>query len=179
MAFAWKTGVKVILTSYSSDMDTDASSNAAAAFFAIFAAAYVAFILIMIVFFILYWVAMSWSFMVLFRKVGIEPWAAWVPVYNLWKMLELGGFPGWVALVALLPFGGIVRDVFFYIGTYRTGIAFGKEAWWVLIPIFVLPVWGFLLGRSGEVYRPETFAERGWKGPYTGHGRRPMVGAGF
>jgi hypothetical protein len=160
-------------------MDSDVSSNALAAFFAIFAVAYFAFIVFLIVFAIVYWVLTAWSFMLLFRKVGIEPWIAWVPVYNIWKVLELGGFPGWMSLLAFIPFGSTVRDVFLYIGTYRIGTAFGKDGTWVLLAIFVLPLWGFLLGRASEQYRPETFIERGWNGPYAGRGSRPMEGAGI
>ena len=29
-----------------------------------------------------------------FGKMGIEPWKAWVPIYNYWVFLEAGGFAG-------------------------------------------------------------------------------------
>ena len=40
------------------------------------------------------------AYMKLFRKVGVEPWAAWVPFFNTWRILELGGQQGWFALLS-------------------------------------------------------------------------------
>ena len=105
-----------------------------------------------------------------FRKVGVEPWIGWVPIYNTWKWLEVGGQNGWLALIALIPYGSIVTSVFLCIGMYRTGRAFGKDGAFVVLGIFLPFVWAFILGGKDEVYRPETFAAYGWPPPLAGFG---------
>jgi hypothetical protein len=117
--------------------------------------------------------------MQLFRKVGMEPWAAWVPVYSTWRSLELGGQQGWLALLVFVPFGSYVTLVFNYIGQYRTSVAFGKDGSWVVLAIFLPFVWSFMLARQSETYRPETFIERGWPGPFQGYGARPPAPAAY
>ncbi len=76
-----------------------------------------------------------------FKKAGIEGWKAWVPVYNNWVMLEMGDQPGWWSILALIPFVNIVAAVFMYIAMYRIGLKFGKEGVFVLLGIFLPPVW--------------------------------------
>src|SRR5262245_17251824 len=39
----------------------------------------------------------------IFKKAGVEPWKAWVPVYNTWTMLEIGGQQGFWAVLMLIP----------------------------------------------------------------------------
>ncbi len=146
-----------------------------AALFASLIAVYLIVFGVILVVALLEWVLVSYTFMLLYRKVGIEPWSAWVPVYSTWKLLELGGHQGWLSLLSLLPPGRYVTAVFMYIGAYRTSIAFGKDGAWVLLAIFVPFVWAYLLSRDTEVYRPEVFAERGWQGPFVGDGARPPV----
>jgi hypothetical protein len=81
----------------------------------------------------------------IFKKAGIPAWKAWVPVYNSWVFLELGGQKGWWILLALIPFlnyiTGIVAFVFLCIAAYRIGLNFGKEAWFVVLYILAGPVW--------------------------------------
>ena len=105
----------------------------------------------------------------LFRKTGVEPWIAWVPVYGYWKWLELGGYNGALALLYLVPGANYVFIVFLYIGMYRMGFAFRKESSWVVLGIFLPFVWCFLLARDTEHYQPELQAARGFP-PLTGFG---------
>jgi hypothetical protein len=125
---------------------------------------------VMILFLIAYYVVLAIALMSFFRKVGVEPWIAWVPIYNNWKWLEVGGQQGWLALLALIPYGGVVSAVFLYIGMYRTGRAFGKDGAFLVLGIFLPFVWAFILGGAKEVYRPETFASYGWPPPLAGYG---------
>jgi hypothetical protein len=120
------------------------------------------------------------SLMQLFKKVGIEPWIAWVPYYNQWKLLELGGQPGWMVLIALLPVGNIVTLVFLIFGEHRIGIAFGKDASWTVLAVFLPWLWALLLGRSTEVYDPSRLAYFGYPPPNAGYGSVPrQPGQGF
>jgi hypothetical protein len=105
-----------------------------------------------------------------FRKVGVEPWIAWVPYYNHWKWLEVGGHQGWIALLSLVPYGSYVTLVFLAIGNYRTGIAFGKDGSWVVLGIFLPWVWCYLLGRDTEVYEPQRITAAGYPPPLAGFG---------
>ncbi len=84
----------------------------------------------------------------MFKKAGIPAWKAWVPVYNSWTFLEMGGQKGWISLLFLLswiPLLGfipaIVAAVFMAIAAYRIGLNFGKEAWFVVLYILVGFVW--------------------------------------
>ena len=135
---------------------------------------------IMAIFFLLFgigfYVLMALSLSTFFKKVGVEGWIAWVPIYNTWKWLEVGGQQGWLALIGLIPYGGIVTSVFLYIGMYRTGKAFGKDGAFLVLGIFLPFVWAFILGgkNSGE-YHPEWFAAYGWPPPYAGYGSVPAA----
>ncbi len=110
-----------------------------------------------------------------FRKVGVEEWIAWVPVYSGWKFLEVGGLPGVYVLFGLIPYGGIVTIVFTALAMHRIGIAFGKEAAWVVLGIFLPWVWWLLLARAEETYRPEWIAAAGYPPPRAGTGSAPPV----
>lgn len=77
----------------------------------------------------------------IFRKAGVEGWKAWVPVYNTWKTLELGGQKGWWALVLLIPFANIIAIIFLYIAMYNIGLHLGKDAYFVLWAVFLPIVW--------------------------------------
>lgn len=84
----------------------------------------------------------------MFKKAGIPAWKAWVPVYNSWTFLEMGGQKGWISLLLLLgwiPLLGlipvIVAAVYLCIAAYKIGLNFGKEGWFVVIYIFFTLVW--------------------------------------
>jgi hypothetical protein len=36
----------------------------------------------------------------IFRKAGLKAWPAWVPIFNMWRLLQLGGQRGWWILIA-------------------------------------------------------------------------------
>lgn len=112
----------------------------------------------------------GFAFMRLFRKVGIEPWAAWVPIFINWRLLELGGQPGWMSLLALVSPGAIVTAVFEAIGSHRIGIAFRKPNSYVVLFIFLPFVWAFILGSDNEVYEPDLIRQAGYTPPLAGVG---------
>ncbi|MDR2524551.1 MAG: DUF5684 domain-containing protein [Candidatus Nomurabacteria bacterium] len=51
------------------------------------------------------YVLVSIFIMKLFKKAGVKPWIAWVPVYNQWKFLQIGGYPGGLVFLAV---GGVI-----------------------------------------------------------------------
>jgi hypothetical protein len=77
----------------------------------------------------------------IFKKAGVEQWKAWVPIYNSWVMLELGGQKGFWAVLMLIPIVNIVSAVFMYIAMYNIGLKLGKDGAFVLLAIFVPIVW--------------------------------------
>lgn len=77
----------------------------------------------------------------IFKKAGIEAWKAWLPIYNNWIMLEMGGQKGYWAVLAFVPIVNIVSMVFMYIAMYNIGLRLGKEGAFVLWAIFVPLVW--------------------------------------
>lgn len=77
----------------------------------------------------------------IFKKAGVESWKAWVPVYNNWIMLQLGGQQGWWAVLAFVPVANIVAGVFMYIAMYHIGRKLGKDGAFVLFAIFLSIVW--------------------------------------
>lgn len=91
----------------------------------------------------------------IFKKAGVESWKAWVPIYNNWVLLELGGQKGYWAALALIPFVNIISAVFMWIAMYRIGLGFGKEGVFVLLAIFIPLVWYIWLA----------FDSSTWKGP--------------
>jgi hypothetical protein len=92
----------------------------------------------------------------IFKKAGQPSWVAWVPVYNSWKMLELGGQPGWWALLAFVPVVNIVAVVFLYMAMYQIGLNFGKSGAFVLLAIFLPLIWMIWLAVDKTAV---------WKGP--------------
>lgn len=155
-------------------MNHDAATTADVfAVFAIFFAIYAAFILFVLLLSLASYVVLGFTLGSFFRKVGVESWIAWVPFYNRWKWLEVGGQPGWIALLTLVPGGSYVTLVFSAIGGYRTGIAFRKDGSWVVLALFLPWVWTYLLGRESEVYDPALIVAAGYPPPLAGYGSVP------
>lgn len=77
----------------------------------------------------------------IFAKAGVPTWAAWVPVYNNWKILEIGGQQGFWAVLAFIPLVNIVSAVFMIISMYHIGQKLGKGGEFVLWAIFLPIVW--------------------------------------
>jgi len=77
----------------------------------------------------------------IFKKAGVESWIAWVPFYNTWKMLEIGGQAGFWAVLTIVPIVQYVSIVFMFIAMYNIGLKFGKSGAFVALGIFLPIVW--------------------------------------
>lgn len=130
---------------------------------------------IFLLFALVIYVVNAFALMSLFRKVGVAPWIGWVPYYNTWTLLELGGQPGPLALLSLVPYGSYAVIVFLAIANHRTGLAFRKDSSWVVLAIFLPYVWAFLLGRAEERYQPELITAAGYPPPRVGFGAPPAA----
>lgn len=89
----------------------------------------------------------------IFKKAGQRQWPAWVPIYNNWKLLELGGQPGFWAPLALIPYVGFVTLVFTYIAMYHIGLKLGKAKWFVAVAIFLPLIWLLWLAFDDSVWQ--------------------------
>lgn len=87
------------------------------------------------------YVIVGLALMQIFKKAGVKPWIAWVPFYNSWKMLEIGGQGGYWAVLNLIPFVSIVSAVFMYISMYHISKKLGKDDSFILWGIFLPLVW--------------------------------------
>jgi hypothetical protein len=104
----------------------------------------------------------------IFKKAGVEGWKAWVPVYNSWMLLEMGGQKGYWAILAFVPFVNIVSAVFMYIAMYHIGLKLQKDGAFILLAIFLPLVWmiwlavdkstwqGAPVGTAGQPVKPMT-----------------------
>lgn len=77
----------------------------------------------------------------IFKKAGVEPWKAWVPIYSLWITYELGDQKGYWAILWLVPFINIVAAIFYIIAQYHIGLKLGKSGAFVLLGIFFPVIW--------------------------------------
>ena len=77
----------------------------------------------------------------IFKKAGVSAGIAWVPIYNTWKTLELGGQKGYWAVLAIIPIVQYVSIVFMFIAYYNIGLKLGKSGSFVLWAIFLPVVW--------------------------------------
>jgi hypothetical protein len=113
------------------------SSTNDAGFFVFFAGFFVFFIVFFLIFYVLY----SYMLGRIFKKADVEQWIAWVPFYNNWKMLEIGGQQGYWAILAIIPLVNIASAVFMFMAMYHIGRKLGKDDWFVLLAIFLPIVW--------------------------------------
>jgi hypothetical protein len=147
--------------------DTYGNDGQAAGLFLLFFGLFYGFIFLLL---IAFYVVNSFAFMSFFRKVGIKPWIAWVPIYNNWVRLEVGGQKGWFSLFSLVNPGGIVTLIFIGIGAHRTGIAFRKDSGYVALAILLPFVWAFILGGKSVAYEPALITAAGYPPPLAGFG---------
>lgn len=115
-----------------------ASDSAAAGVIVLFVAVVYGFVLLLG---LAVYVVTSLCLMKIFKKAGVKPWIAWVPFYNSWKILEIGGQPGFWAVLAIIPFVNIVAAVFIIIAQYHIGKKLGKGGEFVVWAIFLPLVW--------------------------------------
>lgn len=118
--------------SASNGVNADATANAALV---------ILFFTFYFIFLIVLYVIISLLMMQIFKKAGVKPWIAWVPVYNSWKLYEIGGQQGFWAVLLLVPIVNIVSSIYLYIAMYHIGKKLEKPGEFVLLGIFLPLVW--------------------------------------
>lgn len=87
------------------------------------------------------YVVLAVCLMRIFKKAGVKQWIAWVPIYNSWKTLEIGGQQGFWAVLAIIPVINVVAAILLYISMYNIGLKLNKSGAFVLLAIFLPFVW--------------------------------------
>jgi len=96
---------------------------------------------------------------IIFKKMGIESWKAWVPVYNIWVFLKAGGQKGYyifLPFMLFIPYVGWIGVVAFYvllvIASYNIAKEFQKTGamafLFIIIFLFFFLLWCILLAYS-------------------------------
>src|SRR5689334_12229068 len=65
-----------------------------------------------------------------FTKAGQPGWAAIVPIYNLYILLQIAGRPAWWILLMLIPFVNLVISIMIAMDVAK---AFGQSAAWGIV----------------------------------------------
>lgn len=84
----------------------------------------------------------------IFKKAGVEPWKAWVPVYNTWKTLEIGGQQGFWVLLMFVPIVNIVALVFYIIAVHNINLKLNYGVGMTVLAIFLPLIWLIVTGLS-------------------------------
>ncbi|MEW1835791.1 DUF5684 domain-containing protein [Microbacterium sp. NPDC079995] len=104
------------------------------------------------------WVALALS--AAFRKMGEEPWRAWVPFLNIAILLRWGGFSMWLVLLALIPGPGTVAVwVLLILTVHRINPGFGYGGGMTVVGALLFPVWATIVG----------FGPADWRGARPAH----------
>lgn len=143
-------------TSYPSTYTYDGNPEATAAV----AGAFLVIALIYLLFFVALYVVTAIFLGKIFKKANTPAWIAWVPVYNTWRILQLGGQQGWWALVAFIPLVNIASVVFMFIAMYHIGKKLGKDDMFILLAIFLPLVWVIWLGADKSTWDESKGAPR-------------------
>jgi len=106
-----------------------------------------------LVFFAVIYVLFSFIMGRIFKKAGEDAWKAWVPVYNSWVFLELGGQKGYWALLAFIPLVNIASAIFMAIAAYHIALNLQKEGWFVVLYILLTPVWFIWLAFDSSTWQ--------------------------
>ena len=96
----------------------------------------------------------------LFKKAGIPAWQAWVPILNSWKMFELGGKPGFWAVLAIVPVLNIVSAIFGIIAMHNINLKLRYDAGMTVLAVLVPLVWFIIVGTSSHTWDDSLGAPR-------------------
>ncbi|RKR80190.1 signal peptidase I [Mucilaginibacter gracilis] len=81
----------------------------------------------------------------LFEKAGEAGWKAFIPIYNLYVMIELSGRPKWWVILLFIPAINIIVGVGITIDFIKSfgKTSFGDIIKGVVLQFIYLPIWGF------------------------------------
>lgn len=83
----------------------------------------------------------------MFVKAGKPGWAAIIPIYNIYVLLQIVGRPGWWLILFFIPFVNIVIALLVSIDLAKS---FDKSAAWGIILLFIFNAIGYLILGFGD-----------------------------
>lgn len=97
---------------------------------------------------IVFLIAAMWK---VFVKAGQPGWAAIVPIYNIYIMLQIAGRPGWWLLLMFVPFVNFVVQIIVALDIARN---FGKSTGFGVGLFLLSPIFYPILGFGSATYEP-------------------------
>ena len=92
-----------------------------------------------------FYVYMALALMTIAKKTNTEnAWLAWIPIVNIFLMLNIAKKPLWWFILCLIPFVNIVIFIILWMAVAE---ARGKPSWWgilIIVPFVNLIVPGYL-----------------------------------
>jgi hypothetical protein len=110
----------------------------------IFAAIFGGFGMICWLIFVVILIAAMWK---IYVKAGKPGWAAIIPIYNIWVLMEIIGRPGWWLILFFIPFVNFVISIIVAIDLAKV---FGKSAVYGIVLLWFFNVIGFLMLGFGD-----------------------------
>ena len=83
----------------------------------------------------------------MFVKAGKPGWAALIPIYNIYVLLQIVGRPGWWLILFFIPVVNVVVALLVSIDLAKS---FDKSAVWGIILLFILNAIGYLILGFGD-----------------------------
>ena len=103
------------------------------------------FLFCMLAFIAAMYVYMSLALSTIATKTGTpNPWLAWIPIANIFLMLEIAKKPGWWFILFLVPLANIVVSIIVWMEIAK---ARKKPDWWgilIIVPLVGVVVPGYL-----------------------------------
>jgi uncharacterized protein DUF5684 len=96
----------------------------------------------MMLFFLAIMIVVIVGFWKVFEKAGQPGWAAIVPIYNVYVLLQIAGRPGWWVLLFMIPFVNIAIGIIVAIDVAKS---FGQSAVFGIVLLFLLGGIGYLV----------------------------------
>ena len=94
--------------------------------------------------FVIIIIAAMWK---VYAKAGKPGWAAIIPFYNIWVLLEIIGRPGWWIILFFVPFVNFIIAILVSIDLAKS---FGKSAAYGIVLLFFFNVIGYLMLGFGD-----------------------------
>src|SRR5690625_4707066 len=98
-----------------------------------------------------------WALARLFPHLGLPASQGWVPVANVWRLLERAGLPGWLVLLAFVGLG-IVPYIALVLAAHRLNAEADSGTGMTVLAALIPPLWAMMLAddlRDRPVRAPE------------------------
>ena len=96
---------------------------------------------------LVFFVAAAWK---IYTKAGKPGWAAIIPIYNAYVLLQIIGRPGWWLILYLIPIVNIVISVIVSIDLAKS---FGRSTTFGVVMLFIFSFIGYaILGFGSSKY---------------------------